>query len=139
MVKKHPPCNKQPKNETSVESEQNSTTLSVHERNLYIFSLPLLVSFNLIHSLIYFILIGVKHLWKCILKFRNLRQRCTEKTQTTEIEINKSYTEDRIRSTEIMSKNSNYRENLLMKQKVHHKKAFEFITKALQIDEEVEG
>ncbi|CAG9565219.1 unnamed protein product [Danaus chrysippus] len=95
---------------------RNDSQPSVHKRNLYVVSFPIIILFNL------------------------LRPR---KNGECNLEV---VVKDGVVSTEIAhSEEMSYVNNvgpgdpLLAKQKHHHRKAFEYISKALKIDEENEG
>lgn len=114
---------------------------SVHEKNLHVASLPLVFVFNILRSIIYLLFVIVRYLWKSSSKVLLLKPS-VEKPAVIE-ELNRSeilYQELVCRmSTHKNKDNHQSGDPLLAKQKEHHRRAFEFISKALKIDEENEG
>ncbi|XP_015439822.1 PREDICTED: spastin [Dufourea novaeangliae] len=125
---------------------------SVHKRNLYIVSFPLILLFNVLRTLLYQLFVVFKYLYTST---SQLIQRRQASKQTCQLEIVVGQ-----KSTESLNNNLNnsgQTENegmsqvprrpigpgpgdpLLAKQKHHHRRAFEFISKALKIDEDNEG
>lgn len=125
---------------------------SVHKRNLYIVSFPLILLFNVLRTLLYQLFVVFKCLYTSTSQLIQRRQACK---QTCQLEIVVGQ-----KSSESINNNLNntvQTENegmsqvprrhigpgpgdpLLAKQKHHHRRAFEFISKALKIDEENEG
>ncbi|XP_029036344.1 spastin isoform X1 [Osmia bicornis bicornis] len=125
---------------------------SVHKRNLYIVSFPLILLFNVLRTLLYQLFVVFKYLYTST---SQLIQRRQASKQTCQLEIVVGQ-----KSTESLNNNLNNSgqlENegmsqvprraigpgpgdpLLAKQKHHHRRAFEFISKALKIDEDNEG
>ncbi|XP_076637783.1 spastin isoform X4 [Colletes latitarsis] len=125
---------------------------SVHKRNLYIVSFPLILLFNVLRTLLYQLFVVFKYLYTST---SQLIQRRQASKQTCQLEIVVGQ-----KSTESLNNNlhnSGQIENkgmsqvprrpigpgpgdpLLAKQKHHHCRAFEFISKALKIDEDNEG
>ncbi|XP_012163959.1 spastin isoform X4 [Bombus affinis] len=125
---------------------------SVHKRNLYIVSFPLILLFNVLRTLLYQLFVVFKYLYTSTSQLIQRRQTCK---QTCQLEIVVGQ-----KSSENLNNNLNntgQTENegmsqvprrqvgpgpgdpLLAKQKHHHRRAFEFISKALKIDEDNEG
>lgn len=132
MVEKKQSCERVEKDEESNNSESDSTESSFHEQNLYIASFPLLASFALINYLSYLLFVLFRFLWQHIIQLRGLLRPISRLTLTKNRESNLdvSIQVDMAQTTT---------ENPLVKQKYHHRKAFEYITRALEIDEENEG
>lgn len=144
---------------TDEKSNTQSITDSVHEKNLYVVSFPLIFVFNILRSALYLFYVIFRYIWKStskvfILRSVNLglhtkynRNNCEERQQnlisTNIVEIPteglcEEYTEMSYHKTRHTSSPGSI-DPLLAKQKDHHRKAFEFISKALKIDEENEG
>ncbi|XP_016912153.1 spastin isoform X2 [Apis cerana] len=125
---------------------------SVHKRNLYIVSFPLILLFNVLRTLLYQLFVVFKYLYTSTSQLIQRRQACK---QTCQLEIVVGQ-----KSSENLNNNLNNTEQienegmsqvprrpigpgpgdpLLAKQKHHHRRAFEFISKALKIDEDNEG
>ncbi len=135
MVEKNlPPCDKIDKNEESNDSESDCTESSIHERNLYAASFPLLALFALLNQVSYFLLIIFRYLWQHILKLRHFVKPLRHSVQQKVAKIENL---NQVGNLELPKATMN--DNLLVKQKTHHKKAFEYISMALKIDEENEG
>ncbi|KZC06365.1 Spastin [Dufourea novaeangliae] len=94
---------------------------SVHKRNLYIVSFPLILLFNVLRTLLYQLFVVFKYLYTST---SQLIQRRQASKQTCQLEI-------------VVGPGPG--DPLLAKQKHHHRRAFEFISKALKIDEDNEG
>lgn len=128
-------------------------TESVHERNLYIVSYPLIFVFNILRSVLYLFYVIFRYIWKStsklfILRSVNLHTRYSRTNcEPQPVSIVEIPTEDLCEEyTDQMSYHRARHTNspgsvdpLLAKQKDHHRKAFEYISKALKIDEENEG
>ncbi|XP_043520853.1 spastin isoform X2 [Frieseomelitta varia] len=125
---------------------------SVHKRNLYIVSFPLILLFNVLRTLLYQLFVVFKYLYTSTSQLIQRRQACK---QTCQLEIVVGQ-----KSSENLNNNLNNTgqtesegmsqvprrpigpgpgDPLLAKQKHHHRRAFEFISKALKIDEDNEG
>ncbi|XP_026490941.1 spastin isoform X2 [Vanessa tameamea] len=118
---------------------RNDSQPSVHKRNLYVVSFPIIILFNLLRSILYQLFIIFKYLYSASHRFIHRPRKNGE----CNLEV---VVKDGIVSTEIAhSEEMSYINNvgpgdpLLAKQKHHHRKAFEYISKALKIDEENEG
>ncbi|XP_053984566.1 spastin isoform X3 [Hylaeus anthracinus] len=125
---------------------------SVHKRNLYIVSFPLILLFNVLRTLLYQLFVVFKYLYTST---SQLIQRRQASKQTCQLEIvvgqksaeslnNNLHNSGQIEN-EVMSQvprrpmGPGPGDPLLAKQKHHHRRAFEFISKALKIDEDNEG
>ncbi|XP_045776750.1 spastin isoform X2 [Maniola jurtina] len=118
---------------------RNDSQPSVHKRNLYVVSFPIIILFNLLRSILYQLFIIFKYLYSASHRFIHRPRKNGE----CNLEV---VVKDGVVSTEIAhSEEMAYVNNvgpgdpLLAKQKHHHRKAFEYISKALKIDEENEG
>ncbi|XP_017788657.1 PREDICTED: spastin isoform X2 [Habropoda laboriosa] len=125
---------------------------SVHKRNLYIVSFPLILLFNVLRTLLYQLFVVFKYLYTST---SQLIQRRQTSRQTCQLEIvvgqkssenlNNNLTNTGHMENEGMSQvprrsiGPGPGDPLLAKQKHHHRRAFEFISKALKIDEDNEG
>ncbi|CAH0395767.1 unnamed protein product [Bemisia tabaci] len=122
-----------------------TSVVSIHEKNLRFVSLPVIVCFSVIHSCLHFLLVLCKYLWSSIVKLYNLRKlkflnrRIESSVVITELPCepveDQPAAPDKMRSNLSHSVSNNVNE-LLIKQKEHHRKAFDCITKALKIDED---
>lgn len=120
---------------------------SVHERNLHIFSLPLIFVFNILRSVLYLLYVVFRYICRSTSKifiFSTFRRSCNPDDELSEavVEPNESCYEYTNEMSCHRAKHLNTPgsvDPLLAKQKDHHRKAFEFISKALKIDEENEG
>ncbi|XP_075223768.1 spastin isoform X2 [Lycorma delicatula] len=143
-------CHK--KTKSSKESGTSSSTASVHERNLYFVSLPLIFVFNALRSVLYMFFVIFMYIWKkssskiVIIRTTVKTAYKQESDNCDPTEVFTSSEKPVYQELEKMSHhrrvshpNSGYVDPLLAKQKDHHRKAFEFISKALKIDEENEG
>ncbi|XP_054262178.1 spastin-like isoform X2 [Macrosteles quadrilineatus] len=154
--KTNPKCHKKSRSPAEDKVSPSCTPESVHERNLYIVSFPLIFVFNILRSLLYLFYVIFRYIWKSTSKifiFRtvHLHTRYSSRNNTdvqptiqpvVELPLEhlcEEFTEQMSyhRAKHINSPGSV--DPLLAKQKDHHRKAFEFISKALKIDEENEG
>ncbi|XP_033328263.1 spastin isoform X2 [Megalopta genalis] len=125
---------------------------SVHKRNLYIVSFPLILLFNVMRTLLYQLFVVFKYLYTSTSQLIQRRQTSKQSCQleivvgqkSAEI-LNNSRNNSGQTETEGMSQMPRRSmgpgpgDPLLAKQKHHHRRAFEFISKALKIDEDNEG
>ncbi|KAJ1529317.1 hypothetical protein ONE63_006108 [Megalurothrips usitatus] len=121
--------------------------ISVHKRNLYFVSFPVVLVFNVLSSLVYHLYLIFKYLY-CHFSRLGLLQRLRRRTATHVQELSDGNALCEVpphvseMSTKFGPKHSSGpgpADPLLAKQKAHHRKAFEYISKALKIDEENEG
>ncbi|XP_013171130.1 PREDICTED: spastin isoform X3 [Papilio xuthus] len=110
---------------------------SVHKRNLYVVSYPIIILFNVLRSILYQLFIIFKYLYSASHRFMHKPRKNGE----CNLEV---VVKDGVISTELAAEDMSHTHNvgpgdpLLAKQKHHHRKAFEYISKALKIDEENE-
>ncbi|XP_034249792.1 spastin isoform X2 [Thrips palmi] len=136
----------------SRKSDEDSTTgadepISVHKRNLYFVSFPVVFVFNILSSLVYHLYLIFKYFYCHFARFgllQRLRRRAATHVQELSDENTLCEAPPHISemSTKLGPKHSSGpgpADPLLAKQKAHHRKAFEYISKALKIDEENEG
>lgn len=141
MVRKVPgksPSKKSRKSdgECSKHSNSNDFETSVHKRNLCIVSFPLILLFNIFKSLIYQIFVILRFLY-----YSSVHYLLKQPKQQEILETN---CEETVVKTNVVMPLQTHTgpgpgDPLLAKQKHHHRRAFEFISKALKIDEENEG
>lgn len=116
---------------------------SVHKRNLYFVSFPVIFLFDVLRSLLYQLFVIFKYLYTSTSKLVHRPQ--TNSTCKVEIVIPEreceieDYPQDMSQLHPKHPTGSGPGDPLLAKQKHHHRRAFEFISKALKIDEENEG
>ncbi|XP_011861782.1 PREDICTED: spastin isoform X2 [Vollenhovia emeryi] len=126
-----------------------ATQPSVHKRNLYIVSFPLILLFNVLRTLLYQLFVVFKYLYASTSQLIQRRQASKQACQL-EIVVGQEPTDGRLINasrieSEAMSQvprrpiGPGPGDPLLAKQKHHHRRAFEFISKALKIDEDNEG
>ncbi|KAK4884015.1 hypothetical protein RN001_000286 [Aquatica leii] len=135
------PTKKSRKNDTDAPNSHltfpTPSETSVHKRNLCFVSFPIIFMFNILHSLLYQIFIILKFIYCSssgyLLRNRQYEYRDTNQTQTDQVEVNQEM------SLTPRLPGPGPGDPLLAKQKHHHRRAFEYISKALKIDEENEG
>ncbi|XP_053613350.1 spastin isoform X2 [Plodia interpunctella] len=120
-------------------SLRNNAQPSVHKRNLYVVSFPIIILFNVLRSILYQLFIIFKYLYSASHRLLHKPRKIGE----CNLEV---VVKDGVVSTEVVHAeemahihNVGPGDPLLAKQKHHHRKAFEYISKALKIDEENEG
>ncbi|XP_072745466.1 spastin isoform X2 [Anoplolepis gracilipes] len=121
---------------------------SVHKRNLYVVSFPLILLFNVLRTLLYQLFMVFKYLYTSTSQLIQRRQASKQVCQL-EIVVGQKPTDAHLTNGgqmegEIMQVprrpiGPGPGDPLLAKQKHHHRRAFEFISKALKIDEDNEG
>ncbi|CAH0728108.1 unnamed protein product, partial [Brenthis ino] len=118
---------------------RNDSQPSVHKRNLYVVSFPIIILFNLLRSILYQLFIIFKYLYSASHRFIHRPRKNGE--CNLEVVVKDGVVSTEIANSEEMSYVNNVGpgDPLLAKQKHHHRKAFEYISKALKIDEENEG
>lgn len=110
---------------------------SVHKRNLCIVSFPIIFLFNILRSLLYQIFIILRFIYcsSSNVFVKNVNRDVAAIEETVVLE--------EIHEMSQISRGSTSGpgpgDPLLAKQKHHHRRAFEYISKALKIDEENEG
>lgn len=150
-------------------SENNDTTLnqtinnqSVHKQNLYIVSFPIILFFNILRSVLYQLFVIFRYIYnattriiyrpvkttECSLETVNSDKILKDHHHTSQQskllllahnQTNGTAKTKPLPSAEMSSKGPGPGDPLLAKQKHHHRRAFEYISKALKIDEENEG
>lgn len=128
-----------PGHELSGTSQDNGDGSSVHKKNLYLFSLPLIFVFAAFRQLLYHLFVFFKTVGSLVGKARFIFVRKTDPPNPTRLVVAEKPT------TEVNHPEMSHRHQtgpadpLLQRQKHHHRRAFECISKALKIDEENEG
>lgn len=123
---------------------ENQQQTSVHKKNLYIVSFPLILLFNIIRTIIYQLYVIFKYIYASSSHFL-FRKQTTKNTCQLEIVVDRKSVSNNKSDIEEMALNTKRPpgpgpgDPLLAKQKHHHRRAFEYISKALKIDEENEG
>lgn len=112
------------------------STTSVHKRNLCIVSFPIIFLFNILRSLLYQIFVIIRFIY-CSSSNYLVRHRRLE-CENNEKDNNSCVIEEATMAQAKLS-GPGPGDPLLAKQKHHHRRAFEYISKALKIDEENEG
>ncbi|XP_044010767.1 spastin isoform X2 [Aphidius gifuensis] len=146
---------------------------SIHQKNLYIVSFPLILFFNVLRTLLYQLFVVFKYIYASANHIVKRRHRTTLTTtrgqchleivvgSQTSIEHHHHHQQQQQQQPQQLQQQEDIlsfrQENtidmsvskktsgpgpgdpLLAKQKHHHRRAFEFISKALKIDEENEG
>ncbi|KAK2575478.1 hypothetical protein KPH14_011206 [Odynerus spinipes] len=125
---------------------------SVHKRNLYIVSFPLILLFNVLRTLLYQLFVVFKYLYTSTSQLIQRRQASKHSCQLEIVVGQKSESNlahNLINTAQIENEEMSQvpkraigpgpGDPLLAKQKHHHRRAFEFISKALKIDEDNEG
>ncbi|CAH2983217.1 unnamed protein product [Chilo suppressalis] len=118
---------------------RNGSQPSVHKRNLYVVSFPIIILFNILRSILYQLFIIFKYLYSASHRLMHKPRKNGE--CNLEVVVKDGVVSTEIAHGEEMSHIHNVGpgDPLLAKQKHHHRKAFEYISKALKIDEENEG
>ncbi|XP_050311713.1 spastin isoform X1 [Anthonomus grandis grandis] len=115
---------------------------SVHKRNLYIVSFPLIFLFTILRSLLYQIFLILRFVY-CRSSNYFVRTTAGDERQRgcDEVESNQCILVEEITTemAQVRNVGPGPGDPLLAKQKHHHRRAFEYISKALKIDEENEG
>lgn len=115
---------------------------SVHKQNIYIVSFPIIFLFNILRSLLYQLFVIFKYIFTASTRivYRPVRRKeCNlEVVHTSDGQHILSGGELVEMSVPKLS-GPGPGDPLLAKQKHHHRRAFEYISKALKIDEENEG
>lgn len=138
---------------SSVETPTTTTTQtrSVHKQNLYIVSFPVILLFNILRSVLYQLFVIFRYiynatarvLYRPVTQDYNLEIVNTDCCQSGALNVNKDDEQILIVGGEMsVSRNGSGPgpgDPLFAKQKHHHRRAFEYISKALKIDEENEG
>lgn len=126
----------------SIASADETPSSSVHKQNIYIVSFPIIFLFNILRSLLYQLFVIFKYIFTASTRiiYRPVRRK--------ECNLEVVHTSDGqhiINGSELVEMSTPKQSGpgpgdpLLAKQKHHHRRAFEYISKALKIDEENEG
>lgn len=111
---------------------------SVHKQNLYVVSFPIIILFNIMRTVLYQLFVIFKFIYSTTSRIfiKPVREQAIEVVidKDTNCSINMSNQPSSSRVT-----GPGPADPLLAKQKHHHRRAFEYISKALKIDEENEG
>ncbi|CAH1984134.1 unnamed protein product [Acanthoscelides obtectus] len=114
------------------------TTTSVHKRNLYIVSFPIIFLFNVLRSLLYQIFLILRFIY-CSSRSYFVRHSKLDLENGSNAERNTCVVQEISEMAHVRPSGPGPGDPLLAKQKHHHRRAFEYISKALKIDEENEG
>lgn len=135
---------KSPKKSRKLEDRSTKQDIpSVHKRNLHLVSFPVIFLFDILRSLLYQLFVIFKYLYASTSKL--VHRPKTQSTCKVEIVIPESECEAQDYPQDMSQLHPKHPtgpgpgDPLLAKQKHHHRRAFEFISKALKIDEENEG
>lgn len=136
-------------NEYMTTSDSDSPTSehrdSVHKQNLYIVSFPIIILFNILRSILYHFFIIFKYIFNISTHYIPLRKRQATNLPACVVDSSEKVQNVNNQVTDSMSSRPHQiagpgpADPLLAKQKHHHRRAFEYISKALKIDEENEG
>lgn len=116
---------------------------SVHKQNLYIVSFPIIFLFNILRAVLYQFFIVFKYMFNVTAQFRHRPAQRNE--NNIEIAVDDDALKDKSvaqvdeMAAPVRSSGPGPGDPLLAKQKHHHRRAFEYISRALKIDEENEG
>lgn len=119
---------------------------SVHKQNLYIVSFPIIFLFNILRSVLYQFFIVFKYIFN--VSSHIVHRPVHHNVNNIEIAVDNVQLNDKTvaipQQTDEMtaparSSGPGPGDPLLAKQKHHHRRAFEYISRALKIDEENEG
>lgn len=121
-------------NDLTPDQDQPRTSANIHKQNIYIVSFPIICLFNILRSILYQLFVIFRYIFTTSYRvvYRPYRKKdleivvsATKSTEVNEMSTPKS--------------GPGPGDPLLAKQKHHHRRAFEYISKALKIDEENEG
>lgn len=112
------------------------STTSVHKRNLCIVSFPIIFLFNILRSLLYQVFVILRFIYCSSSTYfvRHPKVDCENGEKNNCVIVEEIQEMSQVRNT-----GPGPGDPLLAKQKHHHRRAFEYISKALKIDEENEG
>ena len=115
------------------ERKNDTDTSSLHRRNFRIVALPVILLFNLLRILAFQLWLLLSNAYDIAHALRAKQKRRVTETELEEVQVKMANNMHR-RTT-----SAGPGEPALAKQKHHHRKAFEHISKALKIDEEGGG
>lgn len=130
---------------SSESSSSSSRPASVHKQNLYVVSLPIIYFFNFLRFFLYQLFVVIKYIYNATTRILHrpiIKKDCEildEQQQQNPNTITNSPAEIIEMSLSSRGGGPGPGDPLLAKQKHHHRRAFEYISKALKIDEENEG
>ncbi|KAJ8938507.1 hypothetical protein NQ318_005171 [Aromia moschata] len=112
------------------------STTSVHKRNLCIVSFPIIFLFNILRTLLYQIFVILRFIYCSSSNYfvRQKRIDCENGERSSSVVV-----EEVTEMAQARNAGPGPGDPLLAKQKHHHRRAFEYISRALKIDEENEG
>ncbi|XP_049878051.1 spastin isoform X2 [Pectinophora gossypiella] len=116
---------------------RNDSQPSVHKRNLYVVSFPIIILFNILRSILYQLFIVFKYIYSASHRLMHKERKSGECNLEVVVKDGGVCTEVTDEMAYVHTVGPG--DPLLAKQKHHHRKAFEYISKALKIDEENEG
>nr|CAH7752257.1 unnamed protein product [Callosobruchus chinensis] len=114
------------------------TNTSVHKRNLCIVSFPIIFLFNVLRSLLYQIFLILRFIY-CSSSSYFVRHSKLDLENGNNEERGTCVVQEITEMAQVRPSGPGPGDPLLAKQKHHHRRAFEYISKALKIDEENEG
>jgi len=129
---------KEKRNEFNTDRNENSES-SFHERNLRLISLPVLASFTLFNYFSHIIFLVFQYLWEhlselggCLIPLRRFfSHRRHLNPETGNVITSNTISIDMLKPED--------RKDQFQEQKLHHHNAFEYISRALKMDEENQG
>lgn len=124
-------------------SKPQEESISVQKKNLFIISYPVVFLFVIFRSILHHLFLLLKALGTLITSNKFKFKSNSEKNNKEGVINDAVKDETSIVETEKMSNINKHQlgpgDPLLVKQKQHHRRAFEYISKALKIDEENDG
>lgn len=146
------PSKKSRKSESSDNSSENDVNIrdsnqsrsTVHKQNLYIVSFPVILLFNVLRSVLYQLFVIFRYIYNATthIIYREVKQDYSNTLEVVDTDGNLPQRNHLISEMASPSRNGSGPgpgDPLFAKQKHHHRRAFEYISKALKIDEENEG
>ncbi len=122
-------------NDLTPDQDQPRTSANIHKQNIYIVSFPIICLFNILRSILYQLFVIFRYIFTT--SYRVVYRPYRKKDLEIVVSATKNNTE--INEMSIPKTGPGPGDPLLAKQKHHHRRAFEYISKALKIDEENEG
>lgn len=111
-----------------------TSSANIHKQNIYIVSFPIICLFNILRSILYQLFVIFRYIFTTSYRvvYRPYRKK------DLEIVVSATKTAE-VNEMSAPKAGPGPGDPLLAKQKHHHRRAFEYISKALKIDEENEG
>ncbi|XP_037047077.1 spastin isoform X1 [Bradysia coprophila] len=111
-----------------------TSSANIHKQNIYIVSFPIICLFNILRSILYQLFVIFRYIFTTSYRvvYRPYRKK------DLEIVVSATKTAE-VNEMSVPKVGPGPGDPLLAKQKHHHRRAFEYISKALKIDEENEG